>query len=200
MDIMNLLNLLKFLKQNSNKKWIKPFFLYNEYMKKYTYISLFSSAGVGCYGFKKAGFECVATNELITKRLEIQKLNNKCKSPMGYIAGDIKTDVTKALIMDEIRKNDNSNIDVVIATPPCQGMSTANYKKNNELPRNSLVIESLKMILKIRPRYFILENVKSFLKTICQDDDGEYKTIKEVIYNNLNEYYNIHTDVINFSR
>lgn len=30
-----------------------------------TYISLFSSAGVGCYGFKQEGFECVATNEII---------------------------------------------------------------------------------------------------------------------------------------
>jgi DNA (cytosine-5)-methyltransferase 1 len=31
-------------------------------MDKLTYISLFSSAGVGGYGFKQAGFECVATN------------------------------------------------------------------------------------------------------------------------------------------
>lgn len=41
--------------------------------KKYTYVSLFSSAGVGCYGFKMEDFECVATNELIEKRLNIQK-------------------------------------------------------------------------------------------------------------------------------
>ena len=37
-----------------------------------TYISLFSCAGVGCYGFKKAGFECIATNEFIERRLNIQ--------------------------------------------------------------------------------------------------------------------------------
>lgn len=30
---------------------------------KPTYISLFSSAGIGCYGFKLENFECVATNE-----------------------------------------------------------------------------------------------------------------------------------------
>ena len=34
-----------------------------------TYISLFSSAGVGCYGFKQEGFECIATNEFIKRRL-----------------------------------------------------------------------------------------------------------------------------------
>ena len=44
-----------------------------------TYISLFSSAGVGCYGFKMEGFECIATNELIERRLNIQKINKKCK-------------------------------------------------------------------------------------------------------------------------
>ena len=37
-----------------------------------TYISLFSSAGIGCYGFKMEGFECIATNEIIERRLGIQ--------------------------------------------------------------------------------------------------------------------------------
>ena len=30
-------------------------------IKKLTYISLFSSAGIGCYGFKQQGFKCIAT-------------------------------------------------------------------------------------------------------------------------------------------
>lgn len=62
-------------------------------MKKLTYISLFSSAGVGCYGFKMEGYDCIATNELIERRLEIQKFNKKCKYDTGYICGDI-TDIS----------------------------------------------------------------------------------------------------------
>ena len=58
-------------------------------MNRLTYISLFSSAGVGCYGFKMEGFDCVATNELLPKRLDVQKCNNKCKYDSGYILGDI---------------------------------------------------------------------------------------------------------------
>lgn len=54
--------------KNSNKK-----------VKKLTYVSLFSGAGIGCYGFKKEGFECIATCESIAKRLEIQKFNKKCE-------------------------------------------------------------------------------------------------------------------------
>ena len=62
-----------------------------------TYISLFSSAGVGCYGFKIENFECIATNELIERRLNIQKANKKCKYETGYIQGDITKEETKKL-------------------------------------------------------------------------------------------------------
>lgn len=99
---------------------------------KPTYISLFSSAGVGCYGFKIEEFECIATNEIIDRRLNIQKINNKCKFDTGYISGDIKLDDTKEKIYTEIKKwkrLGNDRVDVIIATPPCQGMSVANHKK-----------------------------------------------------------------------
>ena len=43
-----------------------------------SYVSLFSSAGIGCYGFKEAGYSCIATVELLERRLKIQKHNNKC--------------------------------------------------------------------------------------------------------------------------
>lgn len=170
-------------------------------MKK-TLISLFSSAGVGDYGFKTEGFETVATNELLDERMNIQKLNKKCKYDSGYISGDITLESTKQLIMDEITFWENKYkipyVDVLVATPPCQGMSTANFKKSNELPRNSLVIESLSLIKRIMPRYFILENVKSFLNTQCLDVDKKFKKIEQAIMDNLEEEYNIHMDVINF--
>ena len=69
---------------------------------KLTYISLFSSAGVGCYGFKLEGFDCIATNELIERRLNIQRLNNKCRFDSGYINGDITNQEIKDKIYSEI--------------------------------------------------------------------------------------------------
>lgn len=108
--------------------------------KPLTYISLFSSAGVGCYGFKQNGFECIATNELLTKRLKIQSYNNKCKYETGYIAGDISNSEVKKKLFSELKfwkdKHKIKEPDVIIATPPCQGMSVANHKKNNEKSRN----------------------------------------------------------------
>ena len=37
-------------------------------------------------------FQCIATNELISRRLQVQKDNNKCKYETGYICGDILSD------------------------------------------------------------------------------------------------------------
>lgn len=72
--------------------------------KTMTYISLFSSAGVGCYGFHMEGFECVATNELLSRRMDVQRVNKKCKLNSGYIPGDITQSAIKQKIYDEIDK------------------------------------------------------------------------------------------------
>ena len=61
-----------------------------------TYISLFSSAGVGCYGFKQEGYQCIATCEILEKRLNIQKYNDKCILDSGYILGDLSSKEVKA--------------------------------------------------------------------------------------------------------
>lgn len=167
-----------------------------------TYISLFSSAGVGCYGFKLEDFECVATNELIERRLNIQKINNKCRYNSGYICGDITKDEIKNQIFSQIelwKEKENLNtIDVLMATPPCQGMSTANYKKKNETRRNSLVVEAIYMVKNIQPRIFVFENVKSFLKTYCIDKDEQQLSIGECIEKQLGETYNIYSKIVNF--
>ncbi|MCC7574359.1 DNA (cytosine-5-)-methyltransferase [Candidatus Woesearchaeota archaeon] len=170
--------------------------------RKLNYISLFSSAGVGCFGFKQNDFECIATNEIIERRLEVQKYNNKCKYKSGYISGDITNKETQDKIFNEISfwktKEKIKDVDVLIATPPCQGMSVANHKKKDELNRNSLVIESIKIVNKISPKFFIFENVRAFLNTACTDIDGQIKTINESISLNLSGKYNIVSKVINF--
>lgn len=167
-----------------------------------TYISLFSSAGVGCYGFKQENYHCIATVELLERRLKVQQYNDKCIYPQGYICGDMTADETKEKVFQQLdmwkRLYDIQEPDVIIATPPCQGMSVANHKKGDELKRNSLVIESISMIQKINPKFFIFENVRAFLTSICTDIDGADKTIREAIDGNLAGKYNILYRVVNF--
>ncbi|GAA7246103.1 hypothetical protein HpBGD82_01610 [Helicobacter pylori] len=168
-----------------------------------TYISLFSGAGVGCYGLLEEGFECVATNEILEKRLNIQRINRKCKFDESYISGDIKKPETKEKILKQIefysKKFGNDRVDLVVATPPCQGMSVANHKKkNDEIKRNSLVVESIDLIKQIKPRFFILENVPSFYKTGCIDKNDNLLEIGSMIEQNLSGDYMLYDEVINF--
>ncbi len=170
--------------------------------KPLTYISLFSSAGVGCYGFKETGFHCIATVELLERRLQIQRYNHKCAYDSGYICGDMTEEATKDKVFAELKLwkigFNITDLDVLIATPPCQGMSVANHKKGDELKRNSLVVESVSMTKAIRPKFFVYENVRAFLNSVCTDIDGTNKTIKEAIEGNLAGMYNILYRVVNF--
>lgn len=170
--------------------------------KTMTYISLFSSAGVGCYGFHMEGFECVATNELLPRRMDVQRVNKKCKLNSGYIPGDITQPAIKQKIYDEIHKWEqmgNDSIDVVIATPPCQGISVINHKKNDlEINRNSLVVESVEIINRIKPRFFIFENVMAFQKTLCITPNEQVMPIGEYIRSELGAEYIISGRIFNF--
>ncbi|WP_395551645.1 DNA cytosine methyltransferase, partial [Pseudomonas aeruginosa] len=65
----------------------------------------------------------------------------------------------------------DKNIDLIIATPPCQSFSTANsrrglrddaeHAKGDE--RNSLFFEALYIIRELNPSFVLFENVPNFL-------------------------------------
>ena len=98
--------------------------------QRLTYISLFSCAGIGCYGFKQENYDCVATVELIERRLNVQKYNHKCRYDSGYICGDLTLQETHDKVFHEIdmwkKRERISELDVMIATPPCQGIKEMN--------------------------------------------------------------------------
>lgn len=167
-----------------------------------TYISLFSGAGIGCFGFKQENFSCMATVEILEKRLKFQRHNNKCVYDSGYISGDLREEATKQKIFKEVEfwkhVHQIKDVDVLIATPPCQGMSVANHKKKDEKGRNSLIVESIRIIKDLNPKLFIFENVKTLLTTTCTDLDGKDKKIKEAIEVNLAGHYHLSYQVLNF--
>ena len=168
-------------------------------MKNLNYISLFSSAGVGCFAFKKLGFNCIATVELLKKRLEIQKYNNICKDENSYIDGDLSSLIVQNQIINHTKKNlkKTQTLDLLIATPPCQGISVANHKKKNELKRNSLIVESIKITKTLKPKFFLYENVRSFFKAECTGIDNKNRTIGEEISLSLSDNYNYFHRVVN---
>lgn len=167
------------------------------------YISLFSSAGVGCYGFKQENFTGIASSEIIERRLEVQKANNKLKYNEGYILGDITLDETKEKLYKAVdnffeKENKTKEIDVVVFTAPCQGMSVANHKKSDgTIEKNSLVIDALEIIKELKPKFFISENVRSFMNTKCIDH-GIEKKISEAFEDWVSDDYYYESRIINF--
>lgn len=166
-----------------------------------TYVSLFSSAGVGCHGFKQENYRCIATCEINPRRMDVQRYNAKCDFDSGYIVGDISEDSVKQQIIKEIdlwSALGNDQVDVIMATPPCQGISVINHKKKNEIVRNSLVVESIKIVQDVHPRFFVFENVLAFSRALCVNPQGINMPIGEYIAESLGDDYIISTRVLNF--
>ena len=174
-----------------------------KYINKKSYVTLFSSAGIGDFGFHEAGFNLVASNELIERRMNVQRSNAVSPDPQAYITGDIQLEETKNAIYRQIdkwlRENEQEGLDLMVATPPCQGISLANhYKKDSDLVRNSLVLQSILVAEKTQPKVIVFENIKRFLTTACTDVNGETYEINDVIHHHLAEDYNIYGTEINF--
>lgn len=74
---------------------------------------------------------------------------------------------------------ETGNIDVVIGGPPCQGFSNANRQRRKLINgSNELVKKYVKAIEEIRPKIFVMENVK----TIASDKHSFCLTQKEQDY------------------
>ena len=163
-----------------------------------SYISLFSSGGIGDLGFRDAGFHCVASAELISRRLELQRLND-IAAVEDLICGDIQTETVFNRILERAKNwidKTGEPVTCILATPPCQGMSVANHKKGDELERNSLVVRSLEAILKIKPLTFVIENVPAFMKTPCTGLDKETRLIGDEIERLLTPEYEFFSAVL----
>ncbi len=126
-------------------------------MKKNKVIDLFSGAGGFSVGFEKAGFDIVAAVEYDKQIAETYSYNHP---NTAMYAMDIKNAV-------ETVDFTKFNADVIIGGPPCQGfsMAGARIRKNNFIddPRNYLFKYYFKIVQQVRPKIFILENVKGIL-------------------------------------
>ena len=163
-----------------------------------TYVSLFSSAGIGDYGFYQAGFKLLASNELLQRRLNVQLANHIADKHSAYILGDITDKKVKNKIITEVNnyyKNVPGTLDLLVATPPCQGISVANhFKKGEDIKRNSLVLESILIAEKLHPKFIVFENVKRFLTTACTDIDGKTYEITPFVFDECVEVYDREID------
>ena len=146
-------------------------------------VSLFSNVGVAEAYLQECGINIVAANEIIEERAKMY----------SYIYPNTKMfcgDITKDEIYNEILEySKNKKIEFLIATPPCQGMSTAGKMKQND-ERNYLIHYAIRMILDLKPKYVLLENVPKQMTTKIQIN-GSNILIPDYIKMMLGNDYNI---------
>lgn len=145
--------------------------------------SLFANIGVAEAYLESIGIDVVVANELIERRAN---LYSQIYPRTNMICGDI----TNAKVFDEISKACvDENVDILMATPPCQGMSTAGPQEEDDI-RNSLICPVIRMVHKINPKYVFIENVPMFYNTEIIID-GEKICIPDLIERELGAAYKI---------
>lgn len=123
--------------------------------KKLTCLDLFSGAGGMSLGFQLGGFEIIGGVEWDKAAAATHERN--FPHAKEY-AGDIK-----AITDDEVLEH-FKGVDVIVGGPPCQGFSSANrWEKEKDDPRNKLFFEYLRFIRLLRPKAFVIENVRQIL-------------------------------------
>ena len=143
-----------------------------------TFIDLFAGAG----GFSE-GFLQAEINDKTYDFLLASDINSTCEvthrmrynRQLGLSTQFITKDITDPdfieCLLDSIRQNfGDREIDVLVGGPPCQSFSLAGERRKND-KKDDLFAYYLKVIEAIKPKYFVMENVKGILTK----DNGKVK-------------------------
>lgn len=120
-------------------------------------LSLFSCSGIGELLLHENGIDIVVANELHQDRCDFYKFNHPSTN---MICGSISDPQIQNQIVDAAAKN---NVEYIQATPPCQGFSSAGSMRADD-PRNFLIIDTVNVIKRVKPKWVLIENVPSFAK------------------------------------
>ena len=142
--------------------------------KKVTFIDLFAGAGGISEGFMQAYTEDkyfdfrlasdINENCELTHRA---RYNNVLGLDTEFICQDIMED---SFLPNLLNKLKGQEIEVVTGGPSCQSFSLAGRRKKLD-KRDDLFFHYLKVIKALRPKYFVMENVKGILTK----DEGRIK-------------------------
>lgn len=152
--------------------------------RKYSVIDLFAGCGGLSLGLEQAGFTTIFANDINKVCANTYKHNIGLGKDRFYV-GDIKD----LLFNIDAYKDLFSNVDMVCGGPPCQGFSMANRQPTIDDPRNVLYKYFLEFLDFVKPKFFIMENVKGMAKKsgyILGDFESVLKGKYDISYRILN--------------
>jgi len=122
-------------------------------------LSFFAGAGGLDMGIHAAGFDIKLAVELEPKYCNTLELNH----PEWHVKqGDIM-DYSKDKAFNDALLDIDTEIDLIIGGSPCQSFSTAGKRQAFEDPRGQAMLKYADLVEEIRPKAFVLENVKGLL-------------------------------------
>ena len=131
--------------------------------RTYSLIDLFAGCGGLSLGMEQAGFTSVFFNEIVPTFAETYLKNRpQLQSDHCYI-GDINSLNSEIQLYESIWGDD---VDLVCGGPPCQGFSMANRQRVIDDPRNGLYKAYLTFLSHVRPKFFVMENVKGMMQRV----------------------------------
>ena len=165
----------------------------NDYSKYYSnrdVISFFSGAMGLDIGLEKAGLKVKIGQDFEPSCVETMKANGH-----NVLGGDIREIEPQKML--ELAGLNIGEPFMVCGGPPCQPFSTAGKRLGINDPRGSLFMDYIRMINYIKPRFFIMENVKGIMSSPLKHvpisernaDDPEQKlgTVLDVILSEFNK-------------
>lgn len=156
----------------------------------YDTISLFSGAMGLDIGLQQAGLNIVVGQDFEPACVDTMRANNH-----NVLGGDIRN-IKPEQLLDIAGLNPGEPF-MICGGPPCQPFSTAGKRLGINDPRGSLFMEFIRMIDYIRPRFFIMENVKGLMSAPLKhvptaefdkdDPDQRLGTVLDVILSEFNK-------------
>ena len=147
----------------------------------------FFSGGMGLdIGMEKAGLNVLVGQDFDEFCVETMKVNGH-----KVLAGDIRNIQPQEML--DLAGLEVGEAFLVCGGPPCQPFSTAGKRLGINDPRGSLFMDDIRMIDYIKPRFFVMENVKGIMSSPLKhvptserdknDPEEKLGTVLDVILN-----------------
>lgn len=197
-----ILSLVNSRKENSAVNIVCESDVYYEGREKVRFIDLFAGAGGFSEGFLQAEFDKKYYDFLLAS-----DINENCElthlarynHQLGLDMEFLKQDITEPNFLDNmLKKLSNKTVDVVCGGPPCQSFSLAGKRKKFD-KKDDLFAHYLKVIRQLRPKYFVMENVKGILtKEGGKIKDMILQEIRSIV--DLQEFHHLLSFVTNLKK
>lgn len=128
---------------------------------------IFSGIGGLGLGLEQAGFDVLVAVENNEVHADVHRFNfpwtEVVQRNAARVTGeDLRAAAQRAYAAHGYEGAWDGTVDLVCGGPPCQGFSLGGTHSSTD-PRNSLLKEFARIVIELRPRYFLMENVPGLL-------------------------------------